>query len=169
MKLYTIRTSSGFDGMQIAIDERSGLFMAHGSFGTFAYRWRSVGNRTLKEFLAGLDYYYFMGKAADNRGEVFDFEKSVERIKEDIVRRRREGEIDSEEARRYFDRLDRLENCQDQGFFLHQVYCDRDLVEFYDGDMSQIEPAKVRCAQCNAFWTDIWPKFLEECGAKVAA
>jgi len=60
VECYTIRAEN--EWAYIYIDEDNGVFTSYSSFGNYAYRWSHIGGRTLKAFLSGLNFDYFMGK-----------------------------------------------------------------------------------------------------------
>jgi hypothetical protein len=147
----------------IHIDERYGSFSCQSTFGTYAYIWRSIGDRTLKEFLCGLDFNYFMGKTQPGYHK-FDFYRSVEGIKETILRNRREGSIDKDVAREAFDEVEWLES--DDGFSFTSSLCrSSGLMKVFGGDYYDL-CRESPDGNSRGFWETIWPKFVEQIGGR---
>jgi hypothetical protein len=144
----------------VYIDEEYGTFQCQSSYGTYAYIWRAIGQRTLKEFLAGLDFDYFMKKARPDF-QIFDFDGSVERMKEAIVRCRREGGCEKVEARAAWEALGEIDYTKSQDAFLYQVYSTSDLHEVLGSDFYELAE-KEPDGNSRGFWRKIWPELLKQ-------
>lgn len=66
-------------------------------FGNYGYWWWDIADSDFREFLIGCDNDYVMRKLADGRRE-FDGEATVKRIRDWIVRLRRDGDLSREDA-----------------------------------------------------------------------
>ena len=56
------------------LDNDTGMVSMQTDWDDFSYRWGAIGNRTLKEFLAGCDISYLMGKFCSR--EYFDLDST---------------------------------------------------------------------------------------------
>jgi hypothetical protein len=145
----------------VYLDEEYGTFQCQSSYGTYAHIWGHIGKRTLKEFLAGLDFDYFMKKARPGFC-VFDYDKTVERMKQRIIDARRNGSsVDKNKARNAWQALEAIEYTNSQDGFLYQVYHTSDLYdvlgsEFYE--YAEKEPD----GNSRGFWREIWPELLKQ-------
>ena len=132
---------------------RGGQLDVQSDFGSYAYSWSAIGDRTLREFLCGLHFDYFMNKAAAGGGRVFDEDATIRRIKADIFERARDGCIDRETAHEWRDDLD---SCGDAGS--EHVFAERlmatdwfyKLYDSYPGIVMRDSP------QARAFWDGPW-------------
>lgn len=66
----------GWANITIREWEGGGSVDIQSDFGAYAYSWGAIGSGTFRAFLRGLNYGYFMGKAAANRGRQFSWEES---------------------------------------------------------------------------------------------
>lgn len=144
----------------ITLDEQTGCFMAHGSFGTFAYVWHNRGPRSLKTFLAGLSYDYFFGKTAASRGEVFCAEKTLAAIRSHVLESRRDGSVGPLTARAAWDDLAMIDAVGQVTFFDMLTGSD-EVMKILDGDYYDLARTRPD-PQCVGFWEAIWPAFLAE-------
>jgi len=158
VEMRTIK--AGHEWAYIITDEESGLFVAHGSYGTFAHCWPPRGrSRTLHEFLAGVGFDYFMNKARQDDLLRFDFAATVKTMKDEIRRRRRENGINRNLAREAWDELDYMDETGSKDAFMATL--SSDLTEALGDDWWTL----VQCGpspECTEFWRVIWPAFLEE-------
>jgi hypothetical protein len=145
------------------IDEKLGAFNCQSTYGTYAYIWRSIGSATLKEFLLDLNFDYFMGKARPGY-HTFDFDRSVERLRDTIRSARRYGSLTKAEAR---DAWDDIEGLSPDGSheFVSYVTHSEPLMRALGGDYYDL------CSQSpdgdsKQFWVIIWPEFLKQIGGK---
>ncbi len=168
--LYTIRTATGWDGAQIVIDEQSGLFMAHGSFGTYAYCWTHIGAQTLKQFLTGLDFGYFMEKTFGRGYRIFDADETTKSLRSEIKRRRRDDDLTKQQARDAWVDLDLYlgESSDHEHAYITEMCRSEALMrvagdEYYDVGVLVDNPS------CRGFWNEIWPLFLADIAQGEAA
>lgn len=143
----------------VYVDEYTGVFAATGSYGTYAYCWTHRGGRTLKQFLADLDFEYFMGKTRPDYKR-FDFDKSIEGIKQRVIECRRDGSIDQAQAREAWGEIDDLGHTQHEGEFLSDMYQSAPIMLLYPDEYYEAA-AMVPDGDSLGFWTVIWPEFLK--------
>jgi hypothetical protein len=65
--------------------------------------WGGMGNRTISEFILSCDNHYLAKNFSRIPTEIEDPDKLIENMKELIVQRRRELELNTNDAREYFD------------------------------------------------------------------
>lgn len=148
----------------IWIDECKGAFNCQSSYGNYAYIWRSIGNRTLKEFLCGLNFDYFMNKTHPGHHR-FDCGKTIAGCRDHIKEARRSGSIDRATARDAWDYLDDCEDHESGEAFIGDIMRCDSIVDLYAGDYCDIcreSPA----GDCIQFWNVIWPEFRRQIGAR---
>ena len=115
------------------INNKTGEFSIQSDWGNWSYRWgisnlgeeAQAHEKPLAYFLSDrTEAGYIVNKFSYNRKdyEEFDGEETQEAIKKDIIRNRRDGEIDAEEARMYWDKLDRIDFDDVNGFFQDMEY-----------------------------------------------
>lgn len=105
----------GYDWIDFTYDEtkKVGSIFIDSSFGSWCNGWSHMGDdTTLPEFFLRADKYYLANKLWDHdeKTDYFDSGDANEELKKDIIRSRREGSLDAEEARKYYDAVDELEN-----------------------------------------------------------
>lgn len=145
----------------IYIDEKHGAFCCQSTFGTYAYIWRSIGTRTLKEFLRDLNFDYFMEKTRPGY-RTFDEEVTRRAIKDHILSARREDSIDAETARRAWRDIEDIAE-QNDIRFIDEVARSHALIETLGGGYYEFARERPD-ADSRGFWKVIWPQFLEQIG-----
>ncbi len=153
-RVYKMRTDKGFGWANITIREwpRGGSFDAQSDYGSYSYTWSSIGDRTLRKFIMGLDFGYFMGKAKPGYMR-FDSRATTDEVRRMILERRREGDLAKSDARDMYDNLYMLEEASSEDSYYANWYdyfgrlCDS-----YDAP-NIAKPD----AQSLAFWNDVWP------------
>ena len=157
-ELYKLRGLPHMGWADISIDaaEQHGRISVSSDWGNFANFWSHCG-RPFKEFLAEIDIGYFAGKIKMN--EWFDHEATVKGLFKNVLQWRREGEIDKENARLMWSKIDDLQyECNENAFTL-TAYEDNRLWTRYDGGdfpiLHGIDP------MFRSFWQDCWLFFLE--------
>lgn len=165
---YVVR-AEGMEWADIVISEKLGLFCAYSTFGNYVYRWTSIGSRTLKQFLAGLDRDYFMEKTRGRAWKEFDLDATIADIKRHVLELRRAGDLTADQARAAWEDIGDLDDGPvSDGMFMERVYRSTALWAVYGGDFYDltIETPKLECA---GFWRVIWPAFLEQIAEKEVA
>jgi len=100
---YDIRLKKGYGWATITIDENGGLFNAQSDYGSYSYSWPNHGRKSFKHFILELvrDKSYFLGKVADDK---FYYQDKTEKAwKEEVIKARRERDLNEEEARELWD------------------------------------------------------------------
>ena len=164
IEVYKIRRINGRYGWaDLTIDgwEGGGSINVQSDWGTYAYQWTSIGERSFKEFLLGLNYSYFMGKCIGYHGEKFSSSKTIEAIKRDIFKARRDDEIDSVVARDYYDAIDTDYDNISQDLFFERLWHTSIISEIYCSDPHSIPVVHEENHKARAFWDEVWPKFCE--------
>lgn len=131
---------------------KGGQMDVQSDFGNYAYAWSAIGDRTLRQFLAGLDFDYFMNKAGAQWRE-FDEEATVRRIKADIFDKLKWKDIDRATAIEWRDELDHIGETGSKHLFVEQLmHCDW-FYKLYDTYPSMIMRDSPRA---RAFWDGPW-------------
>ncbi|MCV0371118.1 hypothetical protein [Filomicrobium sp.] len=122
-------------------------------FGSYAYTWTAIGDRSLREFLCDLSFDYFMNKAMGGSYELFDEGKTINSIKAEIFRLRESGVIDRRIAHEWRDDVD---DCGDAGsehlFAERLMRCD-----WFNKVFDVYPPIEtVDNPQARAFWDGPW-------------
>ena len=134
---------------------RGGQIDVQSDFGNYGYTWTAIGDGTLREFLCGLDFDYFMNKAA-GAYRTFDECATIRRIKADIFEKREWGDIDRETAHEWRDDLDECRDTGSEHLFAERLMsCDwfYRLYDDYPGIVMRDSP------QARAFWDGPWQAF----------
>jgi len=147
------------DYAHIFINEATGTFAAESSFGNFGYRWTSIGDRDLKQFLSSLDLEYFAGKAYHDT-YVFDHDKTVSDVREFIDEQAESGYASPEELGLAMEELEGLGWTQNAHEFIEQFTATDSLMKIYGGDYYDVIRESLN-PQCKGFWQKIWPVFLD--------
>lgn len=152
----------------IMLEESTGLLAIQSEYGHFSHYWgtggRAKGNTFKQELLRfGLDYVQNKLGYNDNLGRWFNFDKTVECIKRDILEARREGRIDSPDARVLWFEVEELEDCDGSSGFAHQMFAKESLMtDIYGGDYCAIPMITETHPRLQKFIKDIYPIFLAE-------
>jgi hypothetical protein len=150
---YSIPPVDRIEGWGIFILDSTGMFAAVTDYGNYAYMWDHYGKRDFREFVAGLakSPYYILEKIAIKE---YSGDKTIKRIKEDILDCRRDGSYSKEFARKEWDLIKDIGD-MDNVYGFKEWY-DRthiqDTAEFYGEDWKP-------CAK--AFATKLMPRLAE--------
>lgn len=140
----------------VSINEATGHVSIEGGYGTFSYVWRHIGDRTLHHFLAGLDFGYFMEKAAKQTYRIADTDGTIAKLKREIIEDRRRNDIDKTVARQLWDDLEDHDVDSNLVEYLYRTsgkWCER--LDYTDPTIMVDHPATRR------FWNEIWRPFCE--------
>ncbi|KAB2918475.1 MAG: hypothetical protein F9K29_07865 [Hyphomicrobiaceae bacterium] len=144
---------------------RGGQIDVQSDFGNYAYAWTAIGDRTLREFLCGLNFDYFMNKAFPGYRE-FDEEKTIRTIKADIFQLVRDGRIDREIAHEWRDELDLCADTGSEHMFAERLMTHDWFSKLYD----TYPPIEMRDSpQARAFWHGPWAALCSHWRAETAA
>lgn len=129
------------------------------SFGTVGYYWSSMGSPA-KDFFKRTDYHYIIGKLWMNNSTVFDGAATEKAIRKEIIRLRREGEIEHEDAAHMWSDT-HLIDFTSNSLFERSVtqHCDW-LVSWLCEGIDLIQ--KETNPQAAGFMKHLWPLFVEE-------
>lgn len=158
IEVYWIRPkghNSGWADISIDEGETSGRVSIASDYGGWSYYWGACGSG-FKQFLIDLDIDYAAGKFGE--GSYFDVETTVRGIRKDILKERKEGYLEQEEARDLMELTDDLVDLRTADAFASVVYRSN-IMKLYDTgpDMStKISPSFQR------FWETTWQAFIVE-------
>lgn len=144
------------------LHEETGHVMIESSYGHFSYCWpaanRGMGY-SLQGFLYGLSFDYFMGKAMADNYMIADIDATLAGYKLDLLRDRKSGHINKEDARDIWERLDEIPSgCFENEFIIH-LSNDPVLNENYFDGYPSIRMKEKTSARC--FWDNVWCPFRE--------
>lgn len=136
---------------------RGGSISIQSSFGDFAYTWTSIGSDTFRTFLRSLNFEYFMGKACPKDFREFDLDLTVQGIRENLLKARRQGDLSKEDARTCWSEIEEeISGWGDQEF--HGRIPETEIVKLLYGQDPSAVPLRSRVnVQCQRFWQEIWP------------
>lgn len=122
---YEIKLNK-YNSMTFTIDD-TGLFQAHGSYGSYSFKWDCHGEKSFKHFILELakDPHYFLSKVS--KGDYFYADKTREEWKKRIIFDRRGKDFESieltqEEARELWNIIDSIDYYSAEG-------CQRELYD----------------------------------------
>ena len=162
--------SNGYDGASIFLrywprDDggSSGYISVVGSFGSFGHYFGNTGG-DFRAFLCGCDRYYLGGKFFGLQARVFDCDRTVEALKRFVIKQRRDGSLERDEARDMFDAVkDADHSNSEEGFFMQ---LSQTMPKFYEWEIyGMVE--RVMNPQLAGFFDDIWPGFVAELQAEL--
>lgn len=164
--VYGIRINKPHTWADITIEEwqGGGSFKCISDYGNYSHIWGSIGERSLREFLCSLDKHYFLKKVTEYKYLEFDCEATLAGIRKDILKYRREGEIDKELARECFDEAQPgtdLSDCDNSTLFWERLYQSSILNGAYDGEGTNVNTQERIKPQCQGFWDIVWPVACE--------
>lgn len=141
-----------------------GAIDVQSDYGSYSYQWCSTGCDDIREFLVGLDYGYFMGKAHPSHGYVTDWDLTAKDVKRLILKDRRDGGLSAAEAREIMDAAEAIE-WGEAVFYEMRDY--PKLAQFYTD--SDYPKRTVKQGQCNGFWNIVWPEITRIWREEIAA
>lgn len=113
------------------------------------YWWNAIGNKTLHDFLIGLDCYYAMNKLFNYRKlEEYDEERTKKDIRNYVIDLRRNGRISKSKARDIWNDIEYAESMDDIAR-LEGFDCPYEFIRYKD-------------KWCVGwFWNEVWGSFIE--------
>jgi hypothetical protein len=131
-----------------------------GAYGPFAHYWPACGGAHWWDWLHDTDQDYFLKKVTNYRHTEFDPEESIRGARRDVLRMRREQDLDMAEAREAWEALD-VEPDTENEFFNALVASKvfEDYMEMGDMVRHRLRPSMQR------FWTHVWRPFIEQAKA----
>lgn len=174
---YTIRDSMhGLSWSIFTLDDEVGDLTVQSDWGNFSYVWGARGKQTLKEFLVSAEPSYIKDKFSypDNGGKNHVYEKdSLESLRMDIIRARRDHSLSKEYARAFWKSLSELDFHGDVNRVYHSIDMMQEKLDLsYDLDLYEDGPwsddydimgkVVVGCSpQLNVFMERVWPVFID--------
>lgn len=154
---YDIRLKVSYGWAIITIDENGGLFNAQSDYGSYSYSWPNHGRKSFKHFILELvrDKSYFLGKVADDN---YYYEEKTEKAwKEEIIRSRKEGELDRDQARELWNEIIDFDYYVSYEGIQHKCY-DSDIVcKYYEEPWYSFNIVHGFSPQAHAFADIIMP------------
>lgn len=146
----------------ISLGEHSVLFMAHSSFGTYAFHWTHTGSDPIA-FLNRISFDYAMSKFRSPDDEVVDFPELSKKLFKGLIRERKAFNIDKDQARQYFEEIREICDNVSAPVSLVQYLLWRTEMsdEILDDKYSFSIPSK-HSADCYGFWEQIWTPFISQ-------
>jgi hypothetical protein len=137
-----------------------GEILINSDFGNYAYSWGNMGC-PLKQFLCGLDRGYIIDKLANGREYEFDFDGSVVLVKKEIIKQRREHDLDTIDARLAWEEIP-TDRCS-QDMFIHRLFDCKPLGrEPWCFTTTREKP------RFTAFHKHVWLPFIEHLRAEIS-
>lgn len=157
---YTVdKPFPGFSA-EVVIDEwpRGGMIMVTGELGNYGYCWTNISSPSFREFLLGVSYDYFMGKACACQGYEFDAKATTRALRIEILIERRQGSIEAETARDAWSELEAMSEARTESEFFSD-WSDA-LVDVF-GQPYDVTARTRRTAHGALFWNEAWPALCE--------
>lgn len=145
------------------LNEETGDIVVMGDYGVFAYCWTDQmrAGRSLHNFLAGMSFDYFMRKASTTPHMVADIDATITRMKRELLKDRRDGDLDKALAKNIWDSIELyLDPGQGRDEFMHELFSDATLADYYcDGGPYIIEREH---DGMRRFWDQVWSTFRQD-------
>ena len=157
---YVLKFNDGLDWAIFIIDE-TGVFSCQSTFGDYTYVWSSFGE-SFKEFLIKLKPNYLYRKLC--KKTKFSSEKYIESCKKQILKDRRGGYFNKEEAHEFWDFLENtLERFDSPDYTLAQIDNDssvgRLIPDLYESEYNPNEHMEYE-NDSVAFVEELYPMFV---------
>ncbi len=148
----------GYEWAIISINDDTGHVAISSSYGEFSYVWRAIGNKTLLEFVCGLNFDYAMGKFLGMETHL-NFEKTIQNIKRQLLDFRLDRSLSKETARELWEEVDEMEKTENPDHFAELFYATAfaDFNEYWHDAMDMDHKPGAR-----AFWDTLWAEFVRE-------
>lgn len=156
---YDIRLQDKYGWAIITIDKNGGIFNAQSDYGDYSYRWPYHGRKSFKHFILELvrDKSYFLGKVANDKYYYSD--ETEKAWKEKILRARREGDLNQDEARELWEEVTGFDFYTSAEHIQYQCYESEIVSKYYYDDAFDI--VQGFSPQAHAFADIIMPIFGE--------
>lgn len=146
------------------LHENAGTISIESDYGNWSHMWGSMGGN-IREFIIRCGKDYLMDKFTCNdhkdRG-CFNFDKTISRIKREIIEARKEMELEKNEAREMYNESEELNNNAPDNIDAFYMYANNNcpkLFEFYDWESFPIETEYGYGLQ--AFMNEVLPLFKD--------
>lgn len=164
---YQVKLESHFDWANVTIEKlpEGGILKCISSCGNYSYIWGSIGPKSFTEFLAGLDYQYFMNKAHNEHGKEFDSIATYNALVNDVIISRKNGELSNKVARQCYDELQQSLKSLQNALNLDEFYRDlEDSITFeylLRNDPTNIPTCSKNIGECEYFWEKLWAPLVD--------
>jgi hypothetical protein len=157
---YDIRLKDEYGWAIITIDENGGLFNAQSDYGSYSYSWPHHGRKSFKHFILELakDKSYFLGKVSDDN--YYYQERTEDTWKGEVIRARKENELDREEARELWNEVINFDYSSKE-YLEVQVYSSEIISKYYCEPWYSFQPFKGFSPDAHAFFEKIMPILSE--------
>lgn len=105
-KTFTISLNKGWDYLKVTHNTKKnfGWINIMSSYGDYSYIWGAMGKDTdLPTFFTKANSGYLVDKLFGSERKTFDLDKAISEIKKEVIKDRREGNMDYGMAREIFD------------------------------------------------------------------
>jgi hypothetical protein len=153
---YDIREKNNWGWAIVTIDENGGLFNAQSDYGNYSYSWPNHGRKSFKDFILELvkDKSYFLGKVADDNYYYKD--ETEEDFKREVIRARKEHELDENEARELWDEIISFDYSSKE-YLENEIYSSDIVDKYYPEPWYGFSVRKGCSPQAHAFCEKIMP------------
>lgn len=90
--------------------------------------WPAMGERCIAEFFCRCDEHYIAKNLSSVRGDIPDYDGLADKARKEVVRLRRDGELNECEARDMFDQCHKFEEVENpdqiDGFLMQEIFGD---------------------------------------------
>ena len=163
---YTILNERGSWLASIFLDDLLGQISIQSDYGSYSYWWskNGRGTETLKEFLSRTNDGYVMDKFGyGGKNDHFFSQKTVDRIKEEILRNRRNKQINKAQARKCYEEIEELDSdCNTSQELYSQLdrWADTTMELIYNNSPYDIPWVNDTHPHLQAFMKEVWPLFI---------
>ncbi len=156
-KSYLFKGDHTWADITIRSWDKAGSISVISDYGNYNAIWHSTGYDDIRKFLIELDYAYFMKKSHPQLGMEVDWDETVKFILKEICETRRNGDLEAEEARNFFDYIKGAD--QNEGMFWRISESESELYDF----LGRIDfpTIKRKIPECQGFWEVIWKVAVE--------
>lgn len=155
--IYSIKNSefNTYADINVEFGEQMAKVLINSDFGVFGYNWFHTGKNP-KKFLTEIDFHYTMRKFVGDSLYELDVEKTISKIKKNILYLRRNLEINKLEARECFDIL------KNNDFYdLDSIYTNFLNNEIFNIILPDLDYPKKNCKKYENFWNQLWIPFCD--------
>jgi hypothetical protein len=168
IQLYKLRqevTSDYWADITIDAYEKAGRIQIASDLGNWQYYWGSAGT-SFKAFLTKLDIHYTAGKFGV--GRFFDFQKTINLWKSEIIRNRKDETLSAKQSRTLFDEIKNVESEAPVTEIVFQQYVYNNAVEYLKFTDYMPETVTGISPQFQKFWDTAWQAFVAELKRELA-
>jgi hypothetical protein len=161
---YTLRQEFPRLWATISIS-KEGCLSIQSCFGDYCNTWSSF-RESFKQFLISVDKFYLAKKIAYEKTQMIDFQKTFIQIKKDILKSRRNREINAEEAKEMLQliahEIRHGSCCKSDEFERLIISRYADIVKkVYDNDCFNVPVIRTFDSSLDMFLNLIWPEFVK--------